>query len=264
MKKLLFVLSAVLLLASCSRVPITGRKQVHLLPESEMISMSLAAYHDFLQDNTVVNTGTNVNTVNRVTDRMIPAVEKVLKDAGYSDLIEGYKWEVNLVQSNEVNAWCMPGGKIVVYTGILPVTKDDNGLAVVLGHEISHAVARHGNERMSQGLLAQTGYVALDVALSNKPTETRNLLLTAVGVGTTVGVLLPFSRTQESEADRLGLIFMAAAGYDPHAAVDFWKRMAAQGTNIPEFLSTHPSDEHRIKDIEEVYMVEAMKYYKPN
>jgi predicted Zn-dependent protease len=159
----------------------------------------------------------------------------------------------------------MPGGKIVVYTGILPYTKDDAGLAVVLGHEIAHAVAQHGNERMSQGLLATTGFIALDLAMANKPTETRNLLLGAVGIGTQVGVLLPFSRLHESEADRLGLIFMASAGYDPHTAIGFWERMSANANapQIPEFLSTHPSDETRISDIRDVYMNEAMKYYKP-
>jgi predicted Zn-dependent protease len=263
MKKLLIPLTVVLLIAACSKVPFTGRKQVHLLPESQMIAMSLAAYNDFLKTSEVVATGRDYSSVKRVSDKLIPAVEAVMKAEGYGELIEGYDWAVNLVENNEPNAWCMPGGKIVVYTGILDYTKDDAGLAVVLGHEIAHAIAQHGNERMSQGLLAQTGYVALDIALANKPAETRDLLLTAVGVGTQVGVLLPFSRTQESEADRLGLIFMATAGYNPANAVNFWQRMSANGSDIPEFLSTHPSGETRIKDIEESYMVEAMKYYKP-
>lgn len=229
-----------------------------------MIAMSLTAYSDFLKTSEVVEKGKDFSAVNRVSDKLIPAVEAVLKQEGYADLIEGYVWEVNLVESPEANAWCMPGGKIVVYTGILDYTKTDAGLAVVMGHEIAHAVARHGNERMSQGLLASTGYMALDIALANKPTETRALLLGAVGVGTTVGVLLPFSRLQESEADRLGLIFMASSGYDPHSAIDFWTRMSENGTSIPEFLSTHPSDETRIKNIRDVYMVEAMKFYKTN
>lgn len=263
MKKLLIPFTVVLLIAACSKVPFTGRKQVHLLPESQMIAMSLAAYNDFLKTSEVVATGRDYSSVQRVSDKLIPAVEAVMKAEGYSELIDGYDWAVNLVENNEPNAWCMPGGKIVVYTGILDYTKDDAGLAVVLGHEIAHAIAQHGNERMSQGLLAQTGYVALDIALANKPAETRDLLLTAVGVGTQVGVLLPFSRTQESEADRLGLIFMATAGYNPANAVNFWQRMSVNGSDIPEFLSTHPSGETRIKDIEENYMVEAMKYYKP-
>ena len=264
MKKLLFVLSFAVLIAACSRVPITGRKQVHLLPESQMIAMSLTAYSDFLKESEVVGSGRDYTAVKRVSDKLIPAVESVLKAEGYEEMIADYQWEVNLVESEEPNAWCMPGGKIVVYTGILSYTKDDAGLAVVLGHEIAHAIAQHGNERMSQGLLAETGFVALDIALANKPTETKNLLMTAVGVGAQVGILLPFSRTQESEADRLGLIFMATAGYDPHNAINFWQRMSANGTSIPEFLSTHPSDETRIKNIEETYMVEAMKYYKTN
>lgn len=265
MKKLFILIIPAVLLAACTRVPITERKQMHLLPESQMISMSLAAYTDFLKENDVVESGTNYTTIKRVTDKLIPAVEQVLKTEGYGDLIEGYDWEVNLVNDNTPNAWCMPGGKIVVYTGILPYTKDDAGLAVVLGHEIAHAVAQHGNERMSQGLLATTGFIALDLAMANKPTETRNLLLGAVGIGTQVGVLLPFSRLHESEADRLGLIFMASAGYDPHTAIGFWERMSANANapQIPEFLSTHPSDETRISDIRDVYMNEAMKYYKP-
>ena len=266
MRKTLLILIPVLFVAACSRVPITERKQMHLLPESQMISMSLAAYGDFLKQNDVVESGSNYNSVKRVSDKLVPAVEQVLKSEGYGDLIEGYEWEVNLVESPEPNAWCMPGGQIVVYSGILPYTKDDAGLAVVLGHEIAHAVARHGNERMSQGLLATTGFIALDLALANKPTETRNLLLGAVGVGTQVGVLLPFSRMHESEADRLGLIFMASAGYDPHSAVGFWERMSAKSNapEIPEFLSTHPSDETRITNIRDTYMNEAMKYYKAN
>ena len=265
MKKTGLAITLVVILVSCSRVPITGRKQLHILPESELVAMSLTAYHDFLQTNDVIETGSKVTDVKAVANKLIPAVEEVMRQEGLGDELKNYNWEVNLVESNEPNAWCMPGGKIVVYTGILPYTKTDEGLAVVLGHEISHAVAKHGNERMSQGLVAQTGYTALDIALSNKPSETRALFLTAVGVGTQVGVLLPFSRTQESEADRLGLIFMAAAGYDPHAAISFWQRMAASasGGSVPEFLSTHPSDEHRIENIQNVYMNEAMKYYKP-
>ena len=187
-----------------------------------------------------------------------------MADNKMSDRIANYKWEFNLVQSNDVNAWCMPGGKVVFYTGILPYTKTETGLAVVMGHEIAHAVAWHGNERMSQGLAAQLGGLALDVALSQKPAATRNLFQLAYGVGATYGVLLPFSRTQESEADKLGLIFMAMAGYDPSEAVAFWQRMsAASGGNAPpEWMSTHPSDERRIRDIQ-AYMPKALKYYTP-
>jgi predicted Zn-dependent protease len=201
--------------------------------------------------------------VSRVGGNIQRAVENYFAKNNLSKELEGYAWEFNVVESPEVNAWCMPGGKVVVYTGILPITKDETGLAVVMGHEIAHAVAQHGAERMSQGLLQELGGVALSVALAKEPAETQNLFYAAYGVGTTVGVMLPFSRTHESEADRLGLIFMAMAGYDPNAAVDFWTRMAAQkgGAAPPEFLSTHPSDATRIADIKKE-LPEALSYYK--
>ena len=262
MKKLVALLLCMCVVA-CSKVPLTQRNQMNLLPEGEVVSMSLTAYNDFLKTNKVVESGKDLADVERVSARLIPAVEEVLKQIGCADRIKGYKWDVRLVKSNEINAWCMPGGKIVVYTGILPYTKNDAGLAVILGYEIAHAIARHGNERMSQSLLITTGYLALDAATANEPAKTRKLLLSAVGVGATVGVILPFSRLQESEADRLGLIFMAAAGYDPHEAIAFWQRMSKNGSNVPEFLRTHPSDKRRIEDIEREYITEAMPYYHP-
>jgi len=186
-----------------------------------------------------------------------------MRDNNLYDRIKDYKWEFNLVDSKDVNAWCMPGGKVVVYSGLLPVTKNEESLALVIGHEIAHAIARHGNERMSQQLLAATGGLALDVALINKPAETRQLFNTAYGVGANLGVLLPYSRLHETEADKLGLIFMAMAGYNPAIAPDFWKRMAAvSGNKVPEILSTHPSNETRIHDLNK-FMPTAMKYYKP-
>lgn len=226
--------------------------------------MSLTQYSDFLSKNKVITTGKDEQMVKAVAGRIIAGVKKVAAQKGFTNQIADFKWEVNLVQSPEVNAWCMPGGKIVVYSGILPVTDGESGLAVVLGHEVAHAVARHGNERMSQELVAQTGLTALDIALSTKPQQTHDLLMAAAGAGTQVGILLPFSRKHESEADQLGLIFMAAAGYDPHGAVAFWKKMAATGgQKPPEFLSTHPSDETRISNIQNKYMKEALTYYKP-
>jgi predicted Zn-dependent protease len=176
--------------------------------------------------------------------------------------IQNYSWEFNLVESDEINAWCMPGGKVVVYTGILPLTRDETGLAVVMGHEIAHAVAKHGAERVSHGLLVEFGGTALSAALSQKPQKTREIWMTAFGVGAQVGVMLPYSRTHETEADRLGLIFMAMAGYDPRTAVDFWTRMSQSGGGAPpEFLSTHPSDTTRIRNIES-FMPEALSYYR--
>jgi predicted Zn-dependent protease len=263
MKKLMFIFVMATVLYSCNRVPITGRKQMSLLPNSEILSLSLTEYNAFLASNKVITTGSNANMVASVGNDVAQAVESVLKAEGYSEMIDEFDWEIKLVDSPEPNAWCMPGGKIVVYTGILPYTKTEAGLAVVIGHEVAHAVAHHGNERISQQLLASTGFAALDIAMTNKPEETRNLVLAAAGVGTQVGVLLPFSRTHESEADRLGLIFMAAAGYNPNEAVGFWQRMSANGGAIPEFLSTHPSDETRISNIQQKYLPEAMPYYKP-
>ncbi len=251
-----------LFLYSCSSVPITNRKQMNLLPESEMVSMSLTEYSAFLKQNPPVTGTKDAQMVKNVGARIQAAVTQYMNQNKLGSRISGYKWEFNLVNSPEVNAWCMPGGKVVVYSGLLPITQDEPSLAIVMGHEIGHAVARHGNERMSQGLMAQMGGMALDVALSNKSQETRSIFLTSYGVGSTLGVLA-FSRTQESEADKLGLIFAAMAGYDPHVAVTFWQRMAAKsgGGGGPEFLRTHPSDQKRINDIQ-AYMPQAMKYYK--
>jgi predicted Zn-dependent protease len=247
---------------SCSKVPVTGRKQLNLLPESQVEAMSLTAYKEFLSTNPPAVNTPAAQMVKNVGARIASAVNLYLAQQQMSDRIKGYVWEFNLVENKEVNAWCMPGGKVVVYTGILPITQDEAGLAVVMGHEIAHAIARHGNERMSQGLAVQLGGVALDVALSQKPQETRALFGTAYGLGANLGVILPFSRTHETEADKMGLIFMAMAGFDPNNAVSFWQRMAAQGSGgPPEFLSTHPSDQTRIADLK-AYMPEAMKYYK--
>ncbi len=257
------VLCSLTFLLSCSTVPLTGRNQLNLIPSGEMLSMSYQQYGQFLSENKLSNNPTNTTMVKRVGQNLQHAVETYMAQNNLSDRLKGYKWEFNLVEDPQVNAWCMPGGKVVVYTGILPITKNETGLAVVLGHEIAHAIAEHGNERMSQGLLQQLGGVALSVALKNEPETTQALFYTAYGVGTTVGVILPFSRTQESEADHLGLIFMAMAGYNPNSAVEFWQRMAELkgGQEPPEFLSTHPSDQTRINDIKK-WLPDAMKYYK--
>ncbi|HEX2964023.1 MAG TPA: M48 family metallopeptidase [Ignavibacteriales bacterium] len=256
----LFLLLAVFSL-ECSTVPLTGRRQLDLVPASQMLSMSFQQYGEFLKQNKLSTDANATAMVKRVGQRIQHAVEKYMADNNLSDQLKGYQWEFNLVDSKEVNAWCMPGGKVVVYTGILPLTQDESGLAVVLGHEISHAVAKHGDERMSQGLLTQLGGVALQVALQSKPQQTQQLFMAAFGVGAQVGILLPFSRTQESEADHLGLIFMSMAGYDPNTALSFWQRMAAQSKGAPpEFLSDHPSDQSRINKIKDE-IPEAMKYY---
>jgi len=264
MKPLHFIsMSALLVLAACSTVPITGRSQINIIPGSSMLSMSLQQYDQFLKEHKVSSNQEQTLMVKRVGTRIQGAVERYFASSGLSSHLADYKWEFNLVEDKQVNAWCMPGGKVVVYTGILPVAKGDAGLAVVMGHEIAHAIAEHGNERMSQGLLAQMGGMALSTALSTKTAETQKLWMSAYGVGAQYGALLPFSRLQESEADQLGLTFMAMAGYDPHEAVSFWERMAAQkGGQAPaEFLSTHPSDATRIDNIKRL-IPKAMLQYK--
>jgi len=258
----LFVLM-VFLLASCGTVPVTGRKQLALIPTSTMLSMSFQQYDAFLKENRLSANQEQTQMVKRIGSRIQGAVEQYMADNNLSHTLKDYRWEFNLVESPEVNAWCMPGGKVVVYSGILPITRDEAGLAVVMGHEIAHAVARHGDERMSQGLIVQTGGMALSVALASRPETTRQLWMTAFGLGASVGMILPYSRLHENEADRLGLIFMAMAGYDPRVAVQFWERMSQQkkGSAPPEFLSTHPADETRIQNIRD-RIPEAMKYYR--
>ena len=252
-----------LLAASCSTVPVTGRRQLNLIPDSSVLPMSAQQYGEFLNSQKVIRNTKEAAMVQRVGRRIQDAVERYFAQHNMSGDLKGYAWEFNLVDSKEVNAWCMPGGKVVVYTGILPIAGDEAGLAVVMGHEIAHAVAKHGNERMSQALVTQLGGVALSTALESYPEQTKALWMTAFGVGAQVGVLLPYSRLQESEADRLGLIFMAMAGYDPNEAPRFWSRMAdgKGGTAPPEFLSTHPSDQTRIERIK-AEIPEAMKYYE--
>ena len=260
-KRILLAAGILIIVIACATVPITGRRQLSLVPASTINSLSAQQYKDFIDSNKISDDKVATATVKRVGQKIQGAVETYFAQKNQSAALSDYHWEFNLVVDSQVNAWCMPGGKVVVYTGILPITKDDNGLAVVLGHEIAHAVAQHGDERMSQGLLTQLGGMALEAALNKKPEQTKALFMSAYGLGSTVGLLLPYSRLQESEADHIGLIFMAMAGYDPHGALDFWKRMAADKSGgTPEFLSTHPSDETRIKNIESL-IPEAMQYY---
>lgn len=259
---ILAITGVLIIINSCSTVPVTGRKQVSLLPESQMVGMALTNYDEFIKTHKISADAVKTASVKRAGNNISVAVNEFLKSKGKEKLVKNYAWEFNLIEDKTPNAWCMPGGKVVVYTGILPYTITESGLAVVMGHEIAHAVAKHGNERMSQGLLIQFGGMALDAALKEKPEATKSLFLQAYGVGSQVGVLLPYSRLHESEADKLGLIFMAMAGYDPNEAVLFWERMSkAGGQKPPEILSTHPSDETRIQDLK-VFLPEAMKYYK--
>ncbi|WP_461135454.1 M48 family metallopeptidase [Spirosoma lituiforme] len=272
MKTIIIVmLSLAFAVTACEKVPLTGRKQLILVPNNDMLSMSFTQYKAFLDTSRVVSTSnSDAEMVSRVGDRIRRAVESYMNSNGYSKRLEGFKWEYHLVQSNQVNAWCMPGGKIVVYSGILPYTQNEAGLATVLGHEVSHAIAEHGNERMSEGLVAngllQAGQVATGIGTSNKSPQMQAIFQQAFGVvgplAYQYGVGLPHSRKQESEADHLGLIFMSMAGYNPKEAISFWTRMAkAGGGKAPaEFLSDHPSDARRIADLQKL-LPEAEKYY---
>jgi predicted Zn-dependent protease len=253
-------------IVACSTNALTKKSQLTLLPESELQAMGTQQYQQFLSTNRVISASNNhdAEMVRRVGQRITKAVEEYYAQNGISNKLNGVRWEYNLVDDRAVNAWCMPGGKIVVYTGLLPISQNEAALAVVMGHEVSHALLQHGNQRMSQGLLTEVGEVALAVAVANKPVETQNLFLSAYGVGATVGVTLPFSRKQELEADKFGLIWTAMAGYNPQEAIPLWERMerASQGQSPPEFLSTHPSEGTRIDELQK-FMPEAMKYYKP-
>jgi predicted Zn-dependent protease len=260
--KWVFSIALLAILISCATVPLTGRKQINLVGDSQINTSAAQSYRQLLSDpSTKVITGTSdAQSVKRVGDKLAVSIENFLKANGYGDQYS-FQWEFNLIQSKEINAWCMPGGKVAVYSGILPITRDDSGLATVMGHEIGHAIARHSAERISQQMAAQAGGAVVGAASSDKSQTTQTIVNQLYGVGGQL-VLLKYSRNQESEADRLGLIFMAMAGYDPNYAVLFWQRMAAQnkGGTPPEFLSTHPTDQTRIQEIKN-RIPEAMKYY---
>jgi predicted Zn-dependent protease len=258
----LFGVAAIIFLFACSRVPITGRKQLHLINEQQLIGMSKTQYKAFIDSSEVLPIRNEKTVmVQNIGNKIKLAVEKYLADNGQSERVEGFEWEFNVINENTVNAWCMPGGKVVVYTGILPVTQDEQSLAVVMGHEIAHAIARHGNERMSQGLAINAAGATLGAVTSEKPGLARDIFLQSYGLGSQLGALA-YSRSHESEADKLGLVFMAMAGYNPEAAIGFWERMSAQGGQAPpEILSTHPSDDTRIAALKE-FMPEALKYFK--
>ena len=261
MKKFALCLLIVSALYACSSVPITGRKQLNLVSDNEVLSLSLQEYKDYIQTAKKSTDKTATALVEKVGKNIAKAVELYYKSINAEELLKDYSWEFNLIDDQQVNAFCMPGGKIVVYTGILPVTQDETGLAVVLGHEVAHAVAKHANERMSQQVAAQYGSQAVGILTGKASETTRAIAQQVYGLGAQYGVLLPFNRTQESEADHLGLIFMAIAGYNPQAAIPFWQRMSQNGQSVPEFLSTHPSDATRVSNIQKE-LPEAMEVYK--
>ncbi|MDR3236781.1 MAG: M48 family metallopeptidase [Prevotellaceae bacterium] len=261
MKKNIILLSFVIGVYACSTVAITGRKQLSLVSDEEITSLSLQEYGEFMKTAQKSTDKVNTALVVKVGTNLATAINAYYGAIGQESPAKDYQWEFNLVKDEQVNAFCMPGGKIVVYEGILPYTQTETGLAVVLGHEIAHAIAKHSNERVSQQVAAQYGQQLLGVATSGQSEVVQTAIGAAYGLGAQYGVLLPFSRKQELEADHLGLIFMAIAGYSPNDAVSFWQRMSQQGSATPEFMSTHPSDATRIAKISEA-LPEALKYYK--
>jgi predicted Zn-dependent protease len=263
--KNIFLAAAILFFwCGCSSVPITGRKQLTIVSSAEMNSLAATSYKETLASSKLSTNVEQTAMIKRAGERISKAVEQYMKDQNMSSALDGFQWEFNLIDDPSINAWCMPGGRVAFYTGILPICQNESGIAVVMGHEIAHAVANHSSERMSQELIVQMGGTALATLLQEKPQQTQQLALTVFGVGSQVGAILPYSRKHEYEADKLGLIFMAMAGYNPNEAPKFWERMQALsgGGAPPEFLSTHPSDEKRINELKAV-MPEAMKYYQP-
>lgn len=249
LKPIYYLFALGLFAIGCATNPFTGKQTLALVPNSQILPMAFQQYNEFLTENKVVKNTADAKMVNNVGHKIAAAAEKYLKAHGYGEYLKDYRWEYNLVQSPEANAWCMPGGKIVVYSGILPITKDEAGLAAVMGHEVAHALANHGQQRMSAAQLQELGAVAGNLALAKNP-ENQQIFNTAYGLGSNLGVMLPFSRSHESEADKIGLTLMAIAGYDPIVAAQLWERMQAQEQGAPpEFLSTHPASSTRIKNI---------------
>ena len=265
MKKYVFMLfAAAMLLYGCSSVPITGRKQLTLVSDADVLSSSLSQYKGYMEKASISGNKTQSEMVTRVGKAIAAATETYLRNNGMSAEVANFSWEFNLVNNSELNAFCMPGGKIVVYEGLMKIISSDDELAVVLGHEVAHAVAKHSNERMSQQILTQYGSNILNSALSNKSAAVQSVAGQVFGLGAQYGVMLPFSRKQESEADYMGLVLMSMAGYDPDVAIGFWQKMSASGSSsVPEFMSSHPSDATRIANIRKNVSKIKAAYYKP-
>lgn len=250
-KQILLGICALAMVYSCATNPLTGKKTLNFVSNSELFPSAFQQYGTFLKENKVISGTADARKVDMVGSRIKAAAEKYLTYLGQAQYLQDYRWEYKLIDSKEVNAWCMPGGKIVVYSGILPVTKNDAGLATVMGHEVSHALANHGAQRMSASQLQQLGAVGVAVATGGQSAEKQQMWQQYYGLGSQVGVMLPFSRNHETEADKIGLTLMAIAGYNPEESITFWSRMAAQssGQAPPEFMSTHPSDATRIANL---------------
>ncbi|MDY3943092.1 MAG: M48 family metallopeptidase [Alloprevotella sp.] len=265
MKKssILATTAVALLFTACATVPITGRKQMNLVSNSEVLASSLTQYQTYMSKATPIRGTQAAAMVERVGKKIAAATESYLRQNGMESELKNYNWEFNLVKDDNANAFCMPGGKIVVYEGLLKYVKTDDDLAVVMGHEVAHAVAKHSNERMSQQMLAQYGGTALGLALGGSSQATQAIASQVYGLGAQYGVMLPFSRKHEKEADYMGLVLMSIAGYNPQASTQFWQRMSQGGSNAtPEFMSTHPSDATRISALQKA-LPEVEEKYAP-
>jgi len=262
MKHRILILIGIIYLAACATVPITGRKQLNLVSNEEIIPLAETQYREVVAQGPLSNDAAQSAMIKSVGARIQKAVEEYMAQNNMSQQLSGFAWEFNLIEQDVANAWCMPGGKVAFYTGIMPICQDETGIAVVMGHEVAHAIANHGRERMSQSMVAEMGLSSINAAMGQDPTLTKEIFMQSMGIGTQLG-MLRFSRQHESEADKIGLIFMAMAGYNPEAAPEFWERMKSMtgGDAPPEWLSTHPSHETRIADLTAA-IPEAMKYYK--
>ncbi|MBR9997671.1 MAG: M48 family metallopeptidase [Cyclobacteriaceae bacterium] len=264
MSKKIIAIAFLLVIYACAKVPLTGRKQFTAIPSAEINALGVDSYNQVVNETGLSDNQQYIEQVKRVGVRITGAVEEYLSENGLLEKIGGFAWEYKVLESDQMNAFCLPGGKIAFFEGIMPVCQDDNGVAVVMSHEIAHAIAGHGNERMSQALVVNLGGAALSEALNSQPQMTHDLALAAFGIGSQIGVMLPYSRLHESEADELGLYFMSMAGFDPQEAPAFWQRMLDQGGDRPpEFLSTHPDPENRIDELNK-NMDKAMEYYRKN
>lgn len=261
--RILQAATAAVFFVGCATAPVTDRPQLALVPADQLVVQAEESYDQLLAESVVLQNTPEAQMVNRVGRRIADAAESFMRERGMESELALFSWEFTLIQDDQmVNAFCMPGGKIAVFSGILPITQDEEGLAVIMGHEVAHAIAQHGQERMSQALLVQLGASTLAAATESRPQATQELLLAAYGAGAQVGILLPYSRSHEHEADTVGLILMARAGYDPREAVALWERMAARGgERPPEFLSTHPHPDNRIEELQEA-MPRALEYYE--
>lgn len=250
----IIAIAAGALVVSCATNPFSGKSTLALVPNSQVFPSSFQEYNKFLSESKVIKGTADAKRVENVGMKIKVAAEKWLNANGYKEYLNGYEWEYKLIDSKEVNAWCMPGGKIAFYTGIIPICKDDSGMATVMGHEVAHALANHGQQRMSAAQLQQIGGGVLDAATSGKSSSTRAIYAQAYGLGAQYGAMLPFNRSNESEADKIGLTLMAIAGYNPEESIAFWQRMSASnsGASTPEFMSTHPSDATRIANLKKL------------